>query len=94
MGDGRRVWLCTDPERPAYGVRITYGNGLQCDSKPVARKTEIFLVCNSDVRTFGGEATRVEEVQDCTYNLFYRTAYGCPAGTCCCVSVEKGSSQA
>lgn len=70
------VFGLIEDANPSYGVTLTYPDGEACSSG-TKRSLKLVLVCDADVSTVSGSVA-VEEVGYCSYEVFLRTAYGCP----------------
>jgi hypothetical protein len=85
-------WGLIDSADPAKGVKLTYKNGNLCNDKPdderqcrttwnnkpyCHRQMELLFQCADDTENVF-DTEKVVESSDCNYQLFLKTAYGCP----------------
>ena len=82
LGDGaaNREWSLIDDTNPAYGVALAYKDGTICRYSYKRRELRLMFICDDNTGALPSEEP-VEETDECVYELYIRTAYGCPVGT-------------
>ena len=65
-----------DPADPSRGLFLQYTGGDVCPSRP--RSLKVWMLCDPDAKVVDQELV-VEAPGTCLYEIFVRTAYGCPA---------------
>ena len=79
-----------DPANPSRGLYIQYLNGDRCPGVNKARSLKVWLLCDPDATNIPDSELVVEAPGSCVYEIFVRTAYGCPA-ECPVVTDTSGS---
>lgn len=71
-------WGLVDAANPSRGVSLTYKDGNTCDDGQ-QRSLKLIFMCGKDASNpFANSGHFVDEVDDCSYEIFTESIYGCP----------------
>lgn len=76
--EGAMAFELFDQDQPHKGVTITYPMGEKCGDLDVYRDLKVAFLCEDNVENTFDEEEEVEETDTCHYELFIKSAYGCP----------------
>lgn len=66
-----------DPTNPSRGIFVQYTGGDRCPGTTVYRSLKIWLLCYNDATNIPDEEV-VLETSSCAYEIFVKSAFGCP----------------
>jgi hypothetical protein len=66
-----------DTDNPSRGVSIQYTGGDMCTLTGAGRSLKVWILCDTDVTNIPDQEL-IEETKMCNYEIFVRSAFGCP----------------
>jgi hypothetical protein len=79
-------YMLVDTKNPSRGVGIKYSGGDSCGIGKPSRSLTVWLQCDDDI-TNKPDTEPVFETGHCAYEIYVKTAYGCP--TQCAINNNK-----